>query len=266
MRVVVMVVKGLTAIIERTALLISRLQVLLYGILPALLPPEELSGLIRGYYDTSYRNVADRHPEEAYKWTLEPWEERVLARHMTNKGTVLALGAGIGRESIALAEHGFRVVGLDINREGLLLATHRAARQGVRSSFLQGDFLAVPIRPKSVDYVLLSGVMFSSIPGRTRRQNCLQHLRLLLKPGGKAILNFLIAREEETRTQRLIHRLNAWLLRLPWSNQEYQPGDTCTNSHFMHVFAHERELRDELSESGATTVEVVWQEGFAVVA
>lgn len=65
-----------------------------------MLPPKELSRLIRNHYDYSYQDVAARHPETCYKWTLESWEEDVIVRHKMTSGTVLVLGAGVGRESI----------------------------------------------------------------------------------------------------------------------------------------------------------------------
>jgi len=72
-----------------------------------LLPPKELTRLIRNHYDDSYRNVAAHLPETCFKWTLENWEEDMLARHKMTSGTILVLGGGVGRESIALAQRGF---------------------------------------------------------------------------------------------------------------------------------------------------------------
>lgn len=44
--------------------------------------------------------------------------------------------------------------------------------------------------------------------------------------------------------------INRWLIRLPEANRLYQPGDTFTQSHFLHAFQSEQELREKLSESG----------------
>lgn len=117
MRLLARFITILVRISGQIAGLVFRVQQLLTGILPVLLPPEELTRLIRTHYDRSYQNVAARLPEACYKWTLESWEEDVLACHKMTSGTILVLGAGVGRESIALAERGFVVVGLDINRK-----------------------------------------------------------------------------------------------------------------------------------------------------
>jgi ubiquinone/menaquinone biosynthesis C-methylase UbiE len=244
---------------------VFRTQQLLTGILPALLPPNELTRLIRNHYDHNYQDVAARHPETYYKWTLESWEEDVLACHKMTSGTILVLGAGVGRESIALAQRGFVVVGLDINRESLCVASQQAMKKGLQLLFTQADFLAIPIGLGRVDYVFMSGIMYSSIPGRQQRQAWIRSLRACMNEQGLVVLNFLIGREIETRTHRLIHRLNRWLTSLPGANRSYQLGDTFFQSHFLHAFVDEEEIRAELREAGATVNQLHWQEGFAVL-
>jgi len=117
----------LVRICEKMAGLLFRIQQLLTGMLPVLLSPTVLTELIRDHYDDNYKNVAAHSPETCYKWALESWEEDVLARHKITSGTILVLGAGVGRESIALAQRGFTVVGLDINRESLGVASQQAS-------------------------------------------------------------------------------------------------------------------------------------------
>ncbi|NWF71956.1 MAG: class I SAM-dependent methyltransferase, partial [Nitrospirae bacterium] len=253
----------LIGVFDQISGLVFRVQQLLTGILPALLPPKELTGLIRNHYDDSYQDVATRLPENWYRWTLENWEEAVLARHKMTSGTILVLGAGVGRESIALAQRGFFVVGLDINRESLCVASRQSTVNGLRPLFAQADFLAIPIRPVRVNYVFMSGIMYSSIPGRQQRQAWLRSLRPCLKEQGLVVLNFLIAREMETRMHRLIHRLNRWLTTLPGANQSYQLGDTCSQSHFLHAFINEEEIRSEVRDAGASVDHLSWHEGYA---
>ena len=62
-----------------------------------MLPPKELTRLIRNHYDDSYKDVASRLPDTCYTWTLESWEEDVLTRHKMTSGAILVLGAGVGR-------------------------------------------------------------------------------------------------------------------------------------------------------------------------
>ncbi|NGZ94758.1 MAG: hypothetical protein CV089_01265 [Nitrospira sp. WS110] len=255
----------LVRIFDVTARLVFRVQQLLTGILPALLPPEKLIGLIRNHYDASYQGVEAHLSDTCDKWTLESWEKDVLACHNMTSGTVLVLGAGVGRESIALAQRGFVVVGIDINQHSLCVAAQQAMTQGLQPLFVQADFLAIPIVPARVDYVFMSGIMYSSIPGRKQRQTWLRSLRTCMSEHGLVVLNFMIDRERETRTRRIIHRLNHWLTRLPGANQSYQLGDTCFQNHFLHAFVDEEEIRAELRDAGAMVNRLSWHEGYAVL-
>jgi cyclopropane fatty-acyl-phospholipid synthase-like methyltransferase len=56
-------------------------------------------------------------------------------------GLILDLACGVGRHSIALARHGFRVVGIDISPEYIAKAEELAAAEGVsgRCRFVAGD-------------------------------------------------------------------------------------------------------------------------------
>ena len=265
MRLVARVITILVRVFDQIAWFVFHVQRLLTGILPVLLPPNELSRLIRNHYDHNYQDAVARHPETYYKWTLENWEEDVLACHKMTSGTILVLGAGMGRESIALAQRGFVVVSLDINRESLCVTSQQATTKGLQLLVAQADFLAIPIGPARVDYVVMSGIMYSSIPGRQQRQAWVRSLRACMNEHGLVVLNFLIGREIGRRTHRLIHRFNRWLMTLPGTNQSYQLGDTFTQSHFLHAFVDEEEIRSELCDAGTTVEQLDWQEGFAVL-
>ena len=81
----------------------------------------------------------------------------------------MVLGAGVGRESIALAQRGLGVIGLDINHDALRLAARTALSKSVNVAFVQASFLALPIIPRQMDYLFLSGIMYSSVPGHQAR-------------------------------------------------------------------------------------------------
>lgn len=265
MRLLMWTITGATFIVERLVRLLAQLQIGLTALLPVVVPPHKLREMLRSFYDDSYQNVGEQARDEVFKWTLEDWEERVVAAHFKGDGTVLVLGAGVGRESIALARLGYRVIGVDINHAALRLAGQRALSEHLIPRFAQADFLVLPIRTRQTDYIMLSGVMYSSIPGRAQRQAYLRSLRDLLRPNGKIILNFVLAREPESRTSRLVDRAGQWLLRLPGTNRAYQRGDTCQHGHFMHVFQERRELETELSQVGLPLVDLQWEQGYAVV-
>lgn len=264
-RCLIIFIKGFDALGNRLVTTFFRVQQILTGLLPALVPPAELIQSIQRHYEHTYRNTFALYPDHAPIWTLEPWEREVIAHQMKEKGTVLVLGTGVGRESIELARQGYSVVGLDIQFEALRRAQARAKTIGCRIAVVQASFLAFPMRPGQFDYVWLPSVMYSAIPGRRERQEWLRSLRLQLKTQGRAMLNFMIVREPETATHRFTHRLARRLMRLPGANTSYQEWDTCAQGHFLHVFATDSEIRSELEETDATIVTLNWPEGYAVV-
>ena len=167
-----------------------RITQLLDALLPALFSPTQLSKLIHVHYEDSYRDASGRYSAEAYGKGLYEWEEDVLARHKIVSGTTIVLGAGVGRESIELARRGLRVIGLDISQDALHLAALTARETSTPVTFVQASFYNIPTLPARVDYIFLSGIMYSSIPGRQARQAWLRRLRIHLRVGGLAILNY----------------------------------------------------------------------------
>lgn len=264
-RLLVAFIKVFDAFSNRVATGLFRAQQLLTGILPALVPPSELTGLVQTHYARTYREASALYPDHSPIWTLEPWERDVIARHMREKGSVLVLGTGVGRESIELARQGYSVVGLDIQFDALRRAQERAKTTACRIAFVQASFLALPTLPGRFDYVWLPSVMYSAIPGRRERQEWVRLLRPHLNVRGRAILNFMIVREPETATHRFTHRLARRLMRLPGANASYQDWDTCAQGHFLHLFATESEIRSELQETDASVIALNWPEGYVVI-
>ena len=244
---------------------VFRLTQLLDAVLPALFSPTQLSKLIHVHYEDRYRDASGRYSAEAYGTGLLEWEEDVLARHKIASGTTVVLGAGVGRESIELAKRGLHVIGLDISRDALHLAAFTARGKSIPVTFVQASFYDIPTLPAHIDYIFLSGIMYSSIPGRQARQSWLKDLRTHLKPGGLAVLNYYIDRTTETQADRRAHTFNSWLASLPGANSSYQPGDLVSQEHFLHAFLSEEELRSELTEAGATIVQLNWDKQFTVI-
>lgn len=265
MRVLGCLIRYVAILLNAVGRVFERGGFILNGLLPAILPSRDLTSLIQQHYDRSYAEAAIHFSDDLYEWALESWEEEVLARHGIQSGRILVLGAGVGRESVALAKRGLQVVGLDISREALQVAVHAADRAGAKALFVQADFLHLPFTAASVRYVLLSGIMYSAIPGRRQRQVWLRSLRAHLQDNGLVLLNFLIERWSATRSRRIIEAVNRVLAALPGANAAYQQGDTCAQSHFLHVFRNEAEIREELREAGVNVVDLNWARGYAVV-
>jgi hypothetical protein len=81
-RILIFCIRVFDSISNRVITFLFRLQQLLTGLLPVLAPPAELTELIQAHYAHTYRNAPSQYPAHSPIWTLEPWEDEVLARHM----------------------------------------------------------------------------------------------------------------------------------------------------------------------------------------
>jgi 2-polyprenyl-3-methyl-5-hydroxy-6-metoxy-1,4-benzoquinol methylase len=241
------------------------LAALLNNLLPAFLSPDDLNTLITYHYDKSYTHTAQHFTNDVYEWTLEGWEQDAMQRHGITSGRILVLGAGVGREAVALARCGLDVIGLDINAIALRVGRKAARSSQVHAQFVQADFLRLPFASTHFHYAIMSGIMYSAIPGRVRRQAWLAHLARHLVPEGAAILQFLVDRVPPSRTQRISDAMNRVLAILPGGNPTYQLGDRCAQGHFLHAFQQESEIQEELQGAGVQIRELDWRQGFAVV-
>ncbi len=236
---------------------------LLTELLPALLTPARLNALTRARYDHWHVNTETRL---AVGTGLHSWESDLLDQYNIRSGRMLVLGAGCGRETIALARKGLVVVGVEINPHAIHAASRLAGQSGVSAHFHRADFLRLPYKRASFDYLLLSSIMYSAIPGRSLRQESLRDMLRVLKPGALAILSFEARHHPRSRLGRLRTRITQALAGLPGANRAYQPGDACEQrGHFIHTFQDKGELRTEFTGAGAGIREVDWTRGFAVL-
>ncbi len=135
-------------------------------------------------WDSRYR---EQGSEDAY--TPSGLLESALARMHAERGdlrglTALDLACGGGRNSLRLAEAGFRVDAVDISAEGLTLAKQRAAHRplagtdndpGARINWIQADLDTGP--PVTGPYDLILMIRYLNLPLLTKAIT-------LLTPGG----------------------------------------------------------------------------------
>jgi SAM-dependent methyltransferase len=262
MSVVGWFIRMLAHSLESIGFMFSGVGHVLRGLLPALLPPEQLTRQVRTRYDTIYdpRSV----PAYAEDGDLDAWEADVLDRYHINSGRMLVMGSGCGRETIAIARRGVAAVGVETNPVAVRTAQQFARKTGVSACFYRADFTALPYASASFDFAMLSATMYSAIPGAAGRHAWLTDLGRRLKPGGLAILSF--EREGSfSRTRILCERLNAILHKIPGANHAYQPGDSYSVEHYLHLFQDEEELRAELASARVYIRELNWVKRYVIV-
>lgn len=256
-------IHGLARALEACSNACHRVANFLNNFLPALLPPARLDSMVHVFYGSIYQPIRYKRFADL-DGCLELWEEKVLDQYRIRSGRILILGAGDGREALAIARRGVPVVGVDFDLVALGAANTLARSTKLPVQFLRADYFKLPLAPGSFECALLSSWMYSAIPGRSRRQAWVAAMAPLLKLGGHLILSFMPQTLPMSRLGRWRTRLNTVLARMPGANPTYQPGDVW-RGHLYHAFRDEAEIREELSTAGMEVLALDWARGFAVV-
>jgi ubiquinone/menaquinone biosynthesis C-methylase UbiE len=219
-------------------------------------PPDTLIAGVREKYD---------QPSEiqAYSSTiaegLDPAESEAIQSFKPG-GTILDIGCGAGREAVALAVSGFKVVAIDISPSMIERARQNASAKGVEIEFyaMGADTLAFP--PEVFDGVFIGWEIYGHIPGRHRRIDALRRVRQLLERDG--ILLFLQSWRGYTTwvsRARLVDSLRRFG-RLVFRDSLSEPGDdllrgvTASGAYlpfaFYHHFHDAQEIQLELEAGG----------------
>lgn len=127
--------------------------------------------------------------------------QRLLPEPPPERPVVLDAGCGQGRTLGPLWNHfkPARLIGVDLDAEGLMRADAVAARQGLSAEFLENDCASLPLADASVDIVFCHQTLHHLV----RQEETLAEFRRVLKPGGVLLL------AESTRAY-----IHSWVIRL----------------------------------------------------
>jgi SAM-dependent methyltransferase len=175
--------------------------------------------------------------QEHNSWGLWDWEAQAFTEALMGRSRILVLGAGAGREVIALAKMGHEVLGIEPSE--VLVA---AGQQNLRDAGVAGEILCVP--PTQVpldigtfDAAIIGRGVYHHIPRAARRIRFLQDCRDRLGPSAPLVIgDFQVRTSERRGWDRLAGRLRDEL------------GDRI-GSCFFHYFSAE-EIELELAMAG----------------
>jgi len=125
---------------------------------------------------------------ELWYFRKPPWESGIVPPeveqyiNMQPSGRALDLGCGTGTSSIALAQAGWTVTGIDFSRRAIQLAHRKAKKAGVKVDFRVGDVFRLGRLRAEYDLVLDIGCYHGSTI--TQRVDYLHNLENLLAEGG----------------------------------------------------------------------------------
>ena len=180
-------------------------------------------------------------------------EMRLLEKLPLEKGRLLVLGVGGGREAIVFAKMGFEVTGLDFVGSMVEMAQENAAEQGFQIQGMVKDISKLELSVNSFDVIWLSAAMYSCIPTQKRRVEMLKRINKGLKESGYFVCQFQMQTEKpHSRKADFIRRAFAFIT---LGNLSYEKGDMLWGGvEFIHGFASEQELRQEFEQGGFDVV------------
>jgi len=134
-------------------------------------------------YDQFYSNAEYHFGIEPNKLVIKMLD--FLPSDSFKEKVVLDLGCGEGRDSVFLAKKGFKVIGVEILRSGLLKAEKRAKENGLNIDLVEGNVNDLVISEK-VDVLLCMGILQYLKPENRLKQ--FQHFREITNSGGVHVL------------------------------------------------------------------------------
>jgi len=136
---------------------------------------------------TNVRATYDRIAAHFSQTRAEPWPQIPAFLDDRSGAVGVALGCGNGRHAELLADCCARVVGLDLSRALLGLATERAA-DSFESDWIQGTVDTVPLATDSVDLGVYIATLHH-LDSREDRRESLDELARVLAPDGRALVS-----------------------------------------------------------------------------
>jgi cyclopropane fatty-acyl-phospholipid synthase-like methyltransferase len=145
-----------------------------------------------------FRYEADQYDDEPFTQATEQEVPFLIEQLKLPQGaSILDVGCGTGRHSVALAQHGFAVTGIDLSEEMLekARARARATAAGTHATFLQCDaarYSSGPVFDAAIG--LCEGAMGLLGQGDDpieRDLTVLRNIHAALKPNGQLIVNAL---------------------------------------------------------------------------
>ena len=117
-------------------------------------------------------------------------EQSLLHTYITSFERLLVAGCGTGREIFALSKRGKMLIGVDIAWNMVHKANQkRRLLQKENVKFQQGSIVHLPYRDESFEHALMFAEVIQHIPKRWCRQQALQEVFRVVKPGGYVFLS-----------------------------------------------------------------------------
>lgn len=196
--------------------------------------------------DVYYRASAAYRDEGHNLRGLFAWEEEALRGFFAPGGSLLLVGAGGGREVLALSERGYRVEGHECNPALAAYAKELLRRRECAGTVALLARDAAPAGEGVFDGVIVGWSAYMLVAGRERRVALLRGLRRRVEEGAPVLLSFWTRSPRDHRARRV--RAVAAPIRALLRREPPEPGDDLAPN-FVHRFT-EAEVEAELRAAG----------------
>lgn len=176
---------------------------------------------------------------------LMGWEEQAVEAFFQGRKYLAVIGAGAGRELLALEAKGFRVDGFECNHNLVELARNILPQAGAQGAVTHLDRGQAP-SPAGYDSVIMGWSSYTLIAQRSHRITLLKKLRSLLPFDAPILLSFFTQPERAIRLSAT-YQVARWI-RLVLGGCRPELGDDLMPL-FVHRFT-QQEIEEELASAG----------------
>jgi hypothetical protein len=196
--------------------------------------------------ESKHFSPIDYQNDDYHRLGLWSWEQSAIERHFRPPGRVAVLGAGGGREVLALRSLGFDADGWECQPVFVETANRILREAGFPPTVAEVPRDQVPAGDARYSGAVIGWGVFTMIQGRSRRVALLVALRGRMTDGAPLLLSFFPRKERETRFRVTTAMAN--VARGLLGRERVEVGDYL-EPNYVHYFS-EPELRAELEEAG----------------
>ncbi|HEY5890074.1 MAG TPA: SAM-dependent methyltransferase [Acidimicrobiia bacterium] len=177
---------------------------------------------------------------------LFEWEQRAIKTHFPAGGSVALIGAGGGREVLALRRLAFRVKAWECQPEFVNTANDLLVAEGFERSVAYAPRNTIPAGTEIFDGLVIGWGTYTLISGRAGRIDLLGELRTRVDEGSPILLSFFTRRPGDAQfpIAAAVGNLARRILR----RERLEVGDSL-DPNFVHHFV-ESEVESELAAGG----------------
>jgi hypothetical protein len=238
--------------LEKLQAAISRLQrlinALFVGFWLGVLDRQELHLIDQIFYDGKTHYEDKDYLGQNYNLRgLWDWEDKVIGQYFQNMTNLMLIGAGGGREVIALHRLGYEVDGFECNQTLVETANRLLKEQNIDATISKVDRDKCPNSQKIYDGLIVGWGSYMLIQGREHRIALLKTMRALVSLNAPILISFFCC-SQVTKHNQMIATFGNFFRRI-LHRDPIEAGDVLLPWCYVHYFLKE-EIELELNQAG----------------